>query len=265
VLIAMASRVDLFTIWVTVLLAIGIHVLGKIPKQQAYIAAGITTDHECFTKEEALDKVAAGCKISIRKGSAARNFDALYTLLGEYPGQTMLCSDDKHPDELLDGHINKLVRRAVERGIDLFDALRAACITPVEHYKLPVGQLRVGDAADFIEVDSLEGLNVIRTWVGGQLVAENGQTTIPRVEPMVINNFTATKITPEEIDVSAPADSRMNGQSGDLAAKRRHAGSVRGAEPLEKLPRAEFSISSFGLISRSPGFVPRSFVIRLIS
>jgi adenine deaminase len=174
-----------------------------------YIAAGITTDHECFRKEEALDKVAAGCKISIREGSAARNFDALYALLGEYPGQTMLCSDDKHPDELLDGHINKLVRRAVERGIDLFAALRAACITPVEHYKLPVGQLRVGDAADFIEVDSLEGLNVIRTWVGGQLVAENGQTTIPRVEPMVVNNFTATKITPEEIEVSAPADSRM--------------------------------------------------------
>jgi adenine deaminase len=174
-----------------------------------YIATGITTDHECFTKEEALDKVAAGCKISIREGSAARNFDALYTLIGEYPGQTMLCSDDKHPDELLVGHINKLVLRAVERGIDLFDALRAACITPVEHYNLPVGQLRVGDPADFIEVDSLDGLNVKRTWVNGQLVAENGQTTIPRVEPIVVNNFTATKITPEEIEVSAPADSRM--------------------------------------------------------
>ncbi|HVT29930.1 MAG TPA: adenine deaminase [Lacipirellulaceae bacterium] len=174
-----------------------------------YVGAGITTDHECFTKEEALDKLAAGCKISIREGSAARNFDALYTLLGEYPGRTMLCSDDKHPDELLEGHINVLVRRAVERGIDLYDALRAACITPVEHYQLPVGLLRVGDPADFIEVDSLQNLQVLRTWIDGRVVAENGVTTIPRVEPKAINNFVASTVTPEEIEVSAPADSRM--------------------------------------------------------
>src|SRR4051812_2728191 len=157
-----------------------------------YIAAGITTDHECFTKDEALDKLAAGCKISIREGSAARNFEALYTLLGEYPGQTMLCSDDKHPDELLVGHINGLVRRAVERGIDLYDALRAACITPIEHYSLPVGRLRVGDPADFIEVESLESLAVLRTWIDGKLLAESGKTTIPRVEPQVANKFVAT-------------------------------------------------------------------------
>jgi adenine deaminase len=174
-----------------------------------YIAAGITTDHECFTKDEALDKVRAGCKISIREGSAARNFDALYTLLGEFPGQTMLCSDDKHPDELLLGHINGLVRRAVERGIDLYDALRAACITPIEHYKIPVGRLRVGDPADFIEVDSLEEFNVLRTWIGGQLVAENGTATIPRVEPKVVNKFAARKISAAEIEVSAPADSTL--------------------------------------------------------
>lgn len=180
---------------------------GELAAQ--YIAAGITTDHECFTKEEALDKLAAGCKISIREGSAARNFDSLYTLLSEHPGMTMLCSDDKHPDELVEGHINKLVLRAVARGIDLYDALRAACITPIEHYKLPVGQLRVGDAADFIEVDSLEKLKVLRTWINGQLVAENGAATIPRVEPTTENNFVSTKISPEDIEASAPADSRM--------------------------------------------------------
>ena len=174
-----------------------------------YIAAGITTDHECFTKEEALDKVRAGCKISIREGSAARNFDALYTLLGEFPGQTMLCSDDKHPDELLLGHINLLVRRAVERGIDLYDALRAACIAPIEHYKLPVGRLCIGDPADFIEVGSLKEFNVLRTWIAGQLVAENGKTTIPRVEPKVVNKFIARKVSADEIEVSAPADSRL--------------------------------------------------------
>lgn len=174
-----------------------------------YIAAGITTDHECFTKEEALDKLAAGCKISIREGSAARNFDALYTLLGEHPGMTMLCSDDKHPDELLVGHINKLVRRAVERGIDVYDALRAACVTPVEHYGLDVGQLRAGDPADFIEVDSLKEFNVLRTWINGRLVAENGVTTIERVEPRVVNSFVPTLIKLEDIEASAPADSTM--------------------------------------------------------
>jgi adenine deaminase len=174
-----------------------------------YIAAGITTDHECFTKEEALDKLAASCKIAIREGSAARNFDALYTLLGEFPGQTMLCSDDKHPDELLEGHINVLVRRAVERGIDVYDALRAACITPVEHYGLDVGQLRVGDPADFIEVESLTSFRVLRTWIDGQLVAENGVTTIARGEPAVVNNFAPTSISANDIQVSAPADSRL--------------------------------------------------------
>ncbi len=171
-----------------------------------YIAAGITTDHECFTKEEALDKLAAGCKISIREGSAARNFDALYTLLGEFPGQTMLCSDDKHPDELHVGHINVLVRRAVERGIDVYDALRAACLVPVEHYGLSVGQLRVGDPADFIEVDSLATFNVLRTWIDGRLVAEYGKTMIPWVEPQVVNKFVAGKITVADIAVAAPKD-----------------------------------------------------------
>lgn len=183
------------------------HAPGLRGEQAAkYIAAGITTDHECFTKEEALDKLAAGCKISIREGSAARNFDALYTLLGEHPGMAMLCSDDKHPDELLVGHINMLVRRAVERGIDVYDALRAACIVPVEHYKLPVGQLRVGDPADFIEIDSLTEFNVLRTWIDGKLVAENGKTTIPKVAVPIVNKFVPTKLAAADIAVSAPAD-----------------------------------------------------------
>ncbi len=172
-----------------------------------YVAAGITTDHECFTKEEALDKIAAGCKIAIREGSAARNFDALYPLLGEFPRQTMLCSDDKHPDEMFLGHINVLVRRAVQQGIDVFDALQAACLNPIEHYHLDVGQLRVGDPADFIEVDSLEKLNVLRTWIEGQLVAEDGKTTISRVEPTRVNQFVATRVQPEQLAVPAQSGS----------------------------------------------------------
>jgi len=170
-----------------------------------YIAAGITTDHECFTKEEALDKLAAGSKISIREGSAARNFDALYTLLGEFPLETMLCSDDKHPDEFLIGHINLLARRAVANGIDLFDVLQAACINPIEHYNLNVGRLRVGDPADFIEVESLESFQVLRTWIDGQLVAEQGETHISRVEPAIINQFVATEVA--ATDLAVPASS----------------------------------------------------------
>ena len=168
-----------------------------------YIAAGITTDHECYTKAEALDKLKCGCKISIREGSAARNFDALVSLLGEYPDQTMLCSDDKHPDELLLGHINLLVRRAIAHGIDLFDALQAACLNPIQHYQLQVGQLRIGDPADFIEVDSLTEFNVLRTWIDGRLVAEQGRTTIDRIEPQIVNHFVATHVTPEQLVVTA--------------------------------------------------------------
>jgi len=171
-----------------------------------YIESGISTDHECVAKEEALEKLAAGCKIAIREGSAARNFAALYTLLGEYPGKTMLCSDDLHPDKLLAGHINVLVAEAVRRGIGVYDALRAACITPVEHYRLEVGQLRVGDPADFIEVDSLTDFKVLRTWIDGELVAAQGQTTIPRTTPQIVNRFTAREISSQSLAVSATGD-----------------------------------------------------------
>jgi adenine deaminase len=186
------------------------HAPGLRGEQAAsYIAAGITTDHECFTKEEALDKIAAGCKIAIREGSAARNFDALYTLIGEHPGMTMLCSDDKHPDELLVGHINLLVRRAVERGVDVFDALRAACFNPVEHYGLNVGLLRVGDPADFIEVNSLSEFNVRRTWIDGRLVAQEGVALLPPSAPEVVNQFAATHVQPEQFAVKAIPSRRL--------------------------------------------------------
>ncbi|TWT46853.1 adenine deaminase [Botrimarina hoheduenensis] len=165
----------------------------------AYIAAGMTTDHECFTIEEAQDKLAAGCKIAIREGSAARNFDALQPLIATHPGMVMLCSDDKHPDELALGHINSLVRRAVAAGTDVFAALRAACQTPVEHYRLPVGQLRVGDPADMVLLDSLTEFNALRTWIDGELVAEGGRTLLPRVEPQVANHFVASEVAAEEL------------------------------------------------------------------
>jgi len=126
---------------------------------QRYIDAGISTDHECFTYEEGLDKARRGMKILIREGSAARNFDALIPLLAEFPEQIMFCSDDKHPDTLAEGHINQLVVRALAKGHSTWNVLRAACLNPVMHYRLPVGLLREGDPADYIVVDDLQSFS----------------------------------------------------------------------------------------------------------
>jgi len=141
---------------------------------QQYIDAGISTDHECFTAEEALDKLQRGMKILIREGSAAKNFEALIDLLNDWPEKIMFCSDDKHPDSLVENHINKLCARAVAKGINIFNVLQAACINPVKHYKLDVGVLQMGDAADFIVVQDLQDFNVLQTYIEGVLLAENG-------------------------------------------------------------------------------------------
>jgi len=168
-----------------------------------YVAAGITTDHECFTREEAIDKLKAGCKIAIREGSAARNFDALQTLIDDYPESCMLCSDDKHPDELLLGHINQLVARALSAGRDLMNVLTVACVNPVNHYGLDVGLLRVGDPADFIVVDDLKGFKVAATYLDGELVSENGQSLLTVPAPETVNNFAATSFLPKQLAIKA--------------------------------------------------------------
>lgn len=168
-----------------------------------YIAAGITTDHECFTKDEALDKLQNGMKIIIREGSAAKNFDALIDLLHDYPNQMMFCSDDKHPDSLVEGHINQLCARAVVKGIDIFKILKAACINPVQHYNLSVGLLRQGDPADFIVINDLENFDVLKTFINGQLVAENGQSKLKSPMSTIVNNFSCTKKTVEDFTISA--------------------------------------------------------------
>ncbi|GAA4004150.1 adenine deaminase [Hymenobacter fastidiosus] len=170
-----------------------------------YAEAGISTDHECFTAAEALDKLAVGMKILIREGSAARNFDALIELLPEHFENLMFCSDDKHPDTLVLGHINQLVQRAVARGQDVFKVLRVACLNPVLHYNLPVGLLRAGDPADFIVVDDLRDFRVRQTYLDGVLVAENGATRIPSVPCPVVNNFHAPPVQPQDFQLPAPA------------------------------------------------------------
>ena len=160
---------------------------GEMAKK--YIDAGISTDHECFTAEEALDKLEYGMKILIREGSAAKNFEALIGLMHDHADNIMFCSDDKHPDSLAAGHINQLCARAVAKGIDVFKVLKAACINPVLHYKMDVGLLNEADAADLIVVKDLVNFEVLQTYIDGLLVAENGKTKINPVTSELINRF----------------------------------------------------------------------------
>src|SRR4030095_13692266 len=173
---------------------------GELAKQ--YIDAGISTDHECFTKDEALDKLRYGMKIMIREGSAAKNFEALIPLLHDYPDRMMFCSDDKHPDSLLEGHINKLCARAIQKGIPLFSVLRAACINPVLHYKLNVGLLKPGDPADLILVKDLEKFEVLQTYINGELVAENGEPKIKAGAVQPLNHFNRSPITISDLKLA---------------------------------------------------------------
>ena len=163
---------------------------------KAYIDAGISTDHECFTAEEALDKLQYGMKILIREGSAAKNFEALIGLMHDHSDHMMFCSDDKHPDSLAEGHINDLCARAVAKGIDIFKILKAACINPVNHYKMDIGLLQPGHPADFIVVKDLVNFKVSQTYIDGILVAENGRSLISASPSAIINEFNCT---PKEI------------------------------------------------------------------
>ena len=166
-----------------------------------YIDAGISTDHECFTAEEALGKLNYGMKILIREGSAAKNFEALIDLLHEYPERMMFCSDDKHPDSILEGHINQLCARAVAKGIDIFKILQAACINPVLHYNMEVGLLRIGDDADFIVAENLTEFKIKQTYINGQLVAENGNTLIETKKSGIINQFNCNEKQPADFSI----------------------------------------------------------------
>ena len=168
---------------------------------QKYVGAGISTDHECFTLTEALEKISFGMKILIREGSAARNFEALIPLMAMHPDKLMFCSDDKHPDELEDGHIDELVRRAIALGYNVMDVLKAASLNAVKHYNLPVGLLQQGDDADFIVVDDLHSPVAKQTYIKGMLVAEKGVSNIHYKETETPNNFKAEFIKTEDLFV----------------------------------------------------------------
>ena len=167
-----------------------------------YVDSGISTDHECFTEAEAEEKINLGMNILIREGSAAKNFEALVGLIERYPEQIMFCSDDKHPNDLVSGHINTLVKRAIAKGYNIIDVLKAASLNVVKHYNLNVGLLQQGDNADFIVVDNLSDFNIKQTYIDGQLVAENGKSLINHIESTTPNNFKVEKVKIDDFKIA---------------------------------------------------------------
>ena len=171
-----------------------------------YISTGISTDHECFTYDEALEKLQKGMKVLIREGSAAKNFEALIGLLPEYFHNMMFCSDDKHPDDLMVDHINKLCARAVAKGIDVFKVLLVACVNPVKHYNLDVGLLKQGDDADFIVVEDLKDFKTLQTYINGELVFDEGESLIASVDFENLNKFNCNKKEVSDYRVESYSD-----------------------------------------------------------
>jgi len=168
---------------------------------KSYINAGISTDHECYSLEEAEEKIALGMYVQIREGSAARNFDVLCPLIDKFPGKIMLCSDDLHPDDLSKGHINRLIKTGLSKGLDIFNLLRAVTLVPKFHYGLDTGLLRKGDPADLTVIDNLQNFNVKETWVNGEKVFENGKVLFGYKNPEIINNFYSVKINLADLKV----------------------------------------------------------------
>ncbi|BAM05213.1 adenine deaminase [Phycisphaera mikurensis] len=231
---------------------------------RAYLRRGIATDHECFTLEEAEDKLAlSGTKVLIREGSAARNFDALWPLIDRFPGRVMFCSDDKHPDQLrppAEGgwHINRLCARAVANGCDVFHTLRAACVTPVEHYGLPVGLLRVGDPADFVIVEDLAGFAVTRTLLGGVEVAAGGVSRISPPLATAPNRFAAEPVDAAAFAVPAAGGATVAAivpEDGQLVTGRRDvAATVRSGAAVSDPGRGLLKLA---VVNRyTPGVAP---------
>jgi len=171
-----------------------------------YVNSGISTDHECITLKEGREKVKKGMKVLLREGSAARNFDDLQPLMKDHLDSCMLCSDDKHPDDLIKGHINEVVKKAIKNGMDPIEVLRSASLNPAVHYKLDIGLLRVGDPADFLVVGSLGEMNVLSTYINGVEVAKNGNSLISRMKPEIKSNLNIGPKKPSDFQIESKGE-----------------------------------------------------------
>ncbi len=208
---------------------LGLPIDGHAPglrgdQARRYAGAGIATDHECCTLSEARDKLAAGMKILIREGSAAKNYEALHPLIDSHPDQCMFCSDDKHPDDLVSGHINELVRRSVALGYDVMKVLQIACVNPVLHYGLNVGLLRIGEPADLLVVNNLREFAVQRTYCKGILVAEEGKALLPSVPVEPVNHFATSEKTVADFRLRESGSTArvIEAVDGQLMTRERH-------------------------------------------
>ncbi len=172
-----------------------------------YIESGISTDHECFTLEEAKEKISYGMKVQIREGSAAKNFDTLIPLINSFPDKIMLCSDDKHPDDLVDGHINQVIKKAIQLGYDPIKVLKVCTYNPIQHYKLKVGLLQKGDPADIIVINNFEDFTIKATYINGKQVAENGNSLLDPGPASTPNIFSADPLTEEDLKVPVSGSS----------------------------------------------------------
>lgn len=202
------------------------HAPGLIGEDmKTYFNAGISTDHECFMFDEALQKLQHGVKIMIREGSAAKNFETLIPLIKDFPEQIMFCCDDKHPDNLIESHINLHVKRAIKLGYNLFDVLRASSFNVIKHYNLPIGLLQTGDQADFIEVDNLTDFNVLKTFISGEIVSENGKSFIKTEIAPIVNKFMCSPKTPQDFEIKNQGETIrvIEVLDGQLITKEQHA------------------------------------------
>lgn len=181
----------------------------KGAEAEKYVKSGITTDHECFTIHEALDKIKSGMYVQIREGSAAKNYNTLSSLIDSHTDHIMLCSDDKHPNDLVKGHIDEMIKRALSDGYQLMDILKACILNPVNHYKLEVGLLQENDFADIVIIDDLENFKVLETYANGQLIAKDGITKIKSINETPINKFYKNEITLEDLKIKAEGE-RLN-------------------------------------------------------
>jgi adenine deaminase len=206
----------------------GVPVDGHAPEVRgaeldAYISAGISTDHECITLEEGREKIRKGMKVLIREGSAAKNFASLIPLLKEFPDKVMFCTDDM-PDGLEEGHINALVARAIREGYKPLDAIKAATLNPTRHYGLNTGLLQTGDPATFILVNDLKTGQVLATYINGNKVAENGRCLFQGPEVKRINAFHCESILLKDLEMIAETDDVrvIEAIDGELLTKEGH-------------------------------------------
>jgi adenine deaminase len=189
--------------------ALGLPIDGHAPgllkaDAKQYADAGISTDHECTNLEEAIDKINAGMKILIREGSAAKDFESLHSLIDSHCDNVMLCSDDKHPDDLLEGHIDLLVKRALEKGHDLFNVLQTATVNPITHYQMKIGLLQIGDSFDAIQVNNLTHFKTQKVWLKGELVVNASRCLLTHKTAKVLNHFAALPLTETDLKLPHP-------------------------------------------------------------